>query len=223
MSVSELDANSRDRLVSIAKGAAGTLPFVGSIISEVLTSVIPNLRFDRVVTFLRSLDGEVKKINERLACFEANLRTECGLDLFEEGILQASRSVSEERKERLARLVARSLSANELKYSEGRKLLNLYRELTDPEIVWLIYYSMNPVFGPGPNANWVDQHPEILRPISREMGAPREQHERGALQDSYKETLVRLGLTSEKNRVTQLTTLGRLFVRYIEDGKHDES
>ena len=29
-----------------------------------------------------------------------------------------------------------------LKYEEARKVLNLYRELTDPEIIWLIYYSL---------------------------------------------------------------------------------
>lgn len=222
--MTELDPNSRDRLVSVAKGAAGALPFVGSIVSEVLDSVIPGLRFDRVVTFLRTLEEEVRKIDERLTIFEANLKSEQGLDLFEEGIIQAARGVSEERKARLARLVARSLSAEDLAYAECRKLLNLYRELTDPEIVWLIFYSMNPTLGPGPHADWVAQHPEILRPISREMGAPREQHERAALQESYKQTLIRLGLTSQDNRTTHITILGRLLVRYIEDreGNTDE-
>ncbi|MDA3932864.1 MAG: hypothetical protein PF630_00735 [Gammaproteobacteria bacterium] len=221
--MSELDPNSRDRLVSVAKGAAGALPFVGSIVSEILDSVIPELRFERVVTFLKSLDDEVKKVDARLELFEANLRSEHGLDLFEEGVVQAARAVSEDRKARLARLVARALSEEELGYAQSRKLLNLYRELTDPEIVWLIFYSLNPVLGPGPHADWVKQHPEILEPISREMGAPREQHEQGAIQDSYKETLVRLGLTTQKSKVTQLTTLGRLLIRYIEDGANDHN
>ena len=113
--------------------------------------------------------------------------------------------------------MANSLSAEELKYSEARKLLNIYSELTDPEIIWLIFYSLNPVFGEGPHSDWVDKHPDVLKPISRVMGAPQEQHERGALQDSYKLTLSRLGLTTEKGRTTSLTTLGRLMVRYIAD------
>ena len=69
-----------------------------------------------------------------------------GLDLFEEGLLQASRSISEERRRRLANLLAKSLSQEELKYAESKKLLNLLRELTDPEVLILLYYSEQPTF-----------------------------------------------------------------------------
>lgn len=215
--MSELDTNNRDRLTSVVKSAAGALPFVGTVVGEVIDSVIPGLRIERVVNFLKAIDERVGAIDEQLANFQNNLKDEEGLDIFEEGIIQASRAVSEERKLRLARLVANSLSAEQLKYSEGRKLLNIYNELTDPEVIWLIYYSLNPVMGKGPHSDLIDKHPDILKPISREMGAPQEQHERAALQDSYKETLSRLGLTTEKNRSTSLTTLGRLLVRYIND------
>ncbi len=213
----QLETNSRDRLVSVAKAAAGALPFIGSLVAETLDAVVPNLRFERVVGYLKALEGKVVCLDNRISFFEKNLGTEEGLDIFEEGIIQASRSISEERKERLARLVAKSLSAEEIKYEEGRKLLNLYRELTDPEIVWLIFYSLNPVHGKGPHSEWMEKHPEILNPVSREMNAPQEQHESAALQDSYKATLLRLGLTEERNRTTSLTTLGRMLVSYISD------
>lgn len=219
--MNQLEPNARDRLVSVAKGAGGALPIVGSIVAEILDSVVPNLRFERIVSFLKTLDERVGCINERLANFERNLKTVEGLDLFEEGIIQASRAVSEERKQRLARLVARSLSAEELKYAESRKLINLYNELTDPEVVWLIYYSLHPVLGKGPHSDWVEKHPDILKPIRRDTGAPQEQHERGALQDSYKATLIRLGLTIERNNATSMTILGRLLVRYITDENHE--
>jgi hypothetical protein len=215
--MSELSTNGRDRLSSVAKSAAGALPFVGTMVGEIIDSVIPELRIERVVNFLKIIDERVEKIDEQLLNFQNNLKNEEGLDIFEEGIVQASRAVSEERKHRLARLVANSLSAEQLKYSEARKLLNIYNELTDPEIIWLIYYSLNPVIGEGPHSDWIDKHPDILKPISREMGAPQEQHERAALQDSYKATILRLGLTIEKNRSTNLTTLGHLLVRYIND------
>lgn len=221
--MNQLDQNARDHLVSLAKGAVGALPFIGSIVSEIIESVIPNQRFDRVVIFLKTLEEKVSGIDEKLKNFEKNLQTEEGINLLEEGIFQASRAVSDERKQRLARLVSRALSEEELKYQESRKLLNIYHELTDQEIVWLIYYSLNPVLGKGPHTAWVEKHPEILKPVSREMGAPREQHERGALQDSYKSTLMRLGLTTERNRATSLTTLGDMLIRYITDKTQDES
>jgi|GEM_PF-575740 len=213
----QLETNSRDRLVSVAKAAAGALPFIGTLVGEALDTVVPNLRFERVVSYLKNLEQMVTRLDERISSFEKNLGTEEGLDIFEEGIVQASRAVSEERKERLARLVAKSLSAEEVKYAETKKLLNLYRELTDPEIVWLIFYSLNPVLGKGPHAEWVEKHPEILKPISRSMGAPQEQYERAALQDSYKATLLRLGLTTEKNGSASITTLGRMLVSYVLD------
>jgi hypothetical protein len=213
--MSQLDTNTRDRLVSAAKSTAGALPFIGTFVGEIIDSVIPGLRIERVVDFLKSLDERVGNLDDKLDRFQRSLKSEEGLDIFEEGIIQASRAVSGERKKRLAYLVANSLASEELKYAESRKLLSIYNELTDPEIIWLIYYSLNPVLGKGPHSEWVDRHPEVLKPISRGMGAPQEQHERGALQDSYKLTLSRLGLTTEKGRTTSLTTLGRLMVRYI--------
>ena len=220
--MNELEPNTRDRLVSIAKGTAGALPFVGTMIGETLDSVIPNLRIERVVSFLKAIDERVGDIEGKLVNFEKNIKTEEGLDIFEEGFIQASRAVSEERKQRLAHLVAKTLSSDELKYAESRKILNLYNELTDPEIIWLIYYSLNPVMGAGPHSNWIEQHPDILMPISRESRAPQEQREKAALQDSYKLTLSRLGLTTEKGRTTILSPLGRLLVKYITDESSEE-
>ena len=211
-----LDSNRRDKLVSIANSAAGVLPGVGTLISEVMTAIIPDLRLERMVAFLKQLDSEVANIHGRLDTFEQHLQTEEGLDLLEEGCVQASRAVSADRKERLGRLVAKALSTEELRYEEIRKLLNIYRELTDPEIIWLIYYSLNPVFGDGPHKEWAKLHPEILEPVSKTMGASQEQIVKAALQESYKQTLQRFGLAEQKGNRLSVTTLGRMLVQYIQ-------
>lgn len=218
----ELSLNRRDRLVSVAKVTAAAVPYIGGVISELLTETIPELRFDRAVTFIRELDEELRSLDTRLESVEQHLRSEQGIDLLEEGILQASRSVSPERKLRLARLVARSLGGEELEYEQARSLLNLYRELTDPEIIWLLFYSMNPVHGSGPHSEWVEQHPEVLNPVSKEMEAPLEQHERAAVQDLWKENLERFGLIRPRRNSMTITPLGRMLVRRIQDGKMDE-
>ena len=221
--MSDLDSNSRDRLVSVAKGVAGACPVIGPMASEAIGTLIPNQRLDRVVEFLRQLEGEITAVDARLEIFERNLQTPKGLDVMEEGLIQAARSVAEERKERLARLVGRSLTTEEIKYEESRKLLNLFRELTDPEILWLIFYSMNPTLGRGPYSELVEKHPDVLEPVSREMGAPQEQVDRGALQDSYKNALLRFGLIEKDGRSNRITTLGRLLVRYIGEDSKSES
>lgn len=216
-----LESNAKDRLISVAKGVAGVCPFIGPLAAEAIGTLIPNQRLDRVVEFLSQLETEVRNLDSRFDNIEKNLRCAEGLDILEEGLVQAARSVSNERKERLARLVARALTNGEVKYEESRKLLNLYRELTDPELLWLIFYSMNPVIGPGPHKDFLEKHPDVLMPISREMGAPQEQYDKGALQDSYKNTLIRLGLVQQQGNTNQITTLGRLLVRYIEDDNYN--
>jgi hypothetical protein len=217
--MNHFEPNKKERLINVAKitakSAAGALPVIGGLVSEIIDSIIPDLRFERVVSFLQNLDDKVSELDEKISVFQENLKSEEGLDIFEEGMFQASRAVSNDRKERLARLVANSLTTEHLKYEETRKLLNLYNELTDPELVCLIYYSLNPVLGLGPHSDWINQHPEILKPISRELSAPQEQREKAALQDSYKLTLYRLGLISEPTRSVKITALGYLMVRYI--------
>lgn len=214
-----LEPTSQDRLASVAKGVVGACPLIGSLAAEVIGALIPHQRLDRVVEFLRNLDAEISRLDSRLENFEKNVATSEGLDLMEEGLMQASRSVSSERKARLARIVGRSLTSDEIKYEESRKLLNLYRDLTDPEILWLLYYSLNPVIGAGPHRDLVNAHPEVLKPISREIGVPQEQIDRAALQDSYKNTLLRFGLLEMQGQSHQISSLGRLLVRYIQEPK----
>ena len=50
--MSDLDTNTRDRLVSVAQGVSGACPVVGPILSEAIGQLIPNQRLDRVVSFL---------------------------------------------------------------------------------------------------------------------------------------------------------------------------
>jgi len=92
----------------------------------------------------------------------------------------------------------------------------------DPEIIWLIFYSMNPALGRGPHSDWIEQHPEVLKPISKEMGAPQQQHERAAIQDLWKENLKRYGLIQARGNSMSITTLGRMLVRYIQEDQLSE-
>lgn len=218
-----LEESSQDRLVSVAKGVVGACPLIGPLAAEAIGVLIPNQRLDRVVEFLRDLEFEVRFLDGRLNNFERNMAGVEGLDILETGLIQASRSVSNERKQRLARLVGRSLTKPELAYEESRKILNLFSDLTDPELVWLIYYSLNPSMGPGPHQDLIEKHPDVLQPISRVTGASQEQIDRAALQDSYKNTLLRFGLIEVRQNRNQITSLGRLMVRYIQKAEACET
>tara|TARA_R100000322_G_scaffold97441_1_gene61372 strand:+ start:685 stop:1359 length:675 start_codon:yes stop_codon:yes gene_type:complete len=218
--MSDLDTNTRDRLVSVAQGVAGACPVVGPILSEAIGQLIPNQRLDRVVSFLKTLEGDFANVQSRLDCIEHNAATPEGLDILEEGMLQAARSVSKDRQKWLASIVGHSLSSESLKYEESRKLLNLYRELADPELIWLIYISEPQTLSSAYHKQLMDQYPGILQPASRSNDSSQEEADRSALQDGYKNTLLRLGLATLKQngQTLEISPLGRLLVRYISDG-----
>ena len=50
-----------DRLASGAKGITGAVPFVGSIIAEIVGNVIPNQRIDRLTRFVRTFHAVTEK------------------------------------------------------------------------------------------------------------------------------------------------------------------
>jgi hypothetical protein len=167
-----------------------------------------------VIDWVQLLEQQVTTVDRDLERIVQRLRTEEGLDLFEDGIVQASRAVAGERRQHLANILARSLTQDELKFAESKKLLNLFQELADPEIIMLVFYSERQVIGSDRLRELTNKYPEILRPISREIGLPQDQIDKAALQDSYRNTLVRFGLLRE-NSTEGLTSLGRLLVRQM--------
>lgn len=58
--MSQLDTNTRDRLISATKGIVGALPFIGTLVGEMIDLVIPRLRIERVVDYLKILDERLR-------------------------------------------------------------------------------------------------------------------------------------------------------------------
>lgn len=222
-----LDSTRTDVAAALARGVVAACPVIGGLIAEAVNQLIPNQKLDRVVDYLQLLDNNIARLDNDLEFVKKHLQDEYALDLFEDSVVQASRAVTEERRRRLANLLARSLSREELQYAESKKLLNLLQELTDPELLFLAFYSNPPTVGSEYHKQLREKNPQVLRPASREVGIPQEEVDRGALQESYKNTLLRLGLLQEQNRTLELTSLGKLLFRYIEDldgdGEGDEA
>lgn len=212
----ELDSTTSDKLAAAARGIAAACPVIGGLVAEAVNSIIPNQKLDRVIGFLRYLDERVSILDRDLSGAASRLQDERGLDLLEDGIVQAARAVTEERRTRIGNLLARSLTQEELKYAESKKLLNLLRELTDAELLFLVYYSEPPYLGFQYHRDLTEKHPDVLRPASRILSIPQDEIDRGALRDSYLSTLVRLGLLQQKENQYSLASLGRLLLRYIQ-------
>jgi hypothetical protein len=215
MAKPNLDTNATDVAAAAARAIAGACPFIGGVVAEAVNQVIPNQKLERAVEFLRYLDARVAELEENLSRAAERLQSAHGLDLFEEGVIQATRALTEERREQIANLLARSLTQKALKYSESKKLLNLLRELTDPELLFLVFYAEPLHMQSNYHRELTQKHPEILRPASRTVGIPQDEIDRGALRDSYLNTLVRMGLLQQNAAQHSLSPLGRLLLSYI--------
>lgn len=216
--LAQLAPQQRDRLVPLAKGIVGACPVIGPMLAEIVGVAVPNQRVERIVAFLQTFDDRLAQAEAALERVRQTLQTPEGIDLLEESMTQATRAITSERQQRLGRLLAKALTQKELRYQEAKKLLGLLRELTDPELLWLVFYSEPLTYGSAFHDQLRKQHPDVFAPASNLINAPDDELDRGALQASYKNTLERYGLLEQKDRQQfQITRLGKILLRYIEE------
>jgi hypothetical protein len=206
------------------------VPFAGSLLAELAGTIVPNQRIDRIAKFAEALESKLSNLEQDFV--RSQLTNEHFTDLLEEGMRQAARSLSDERREYIANLIASSLSSEDIEYIESKHLLRILGEINDIEVIWLRFYLVPTIGG---DEEFRRKHESILEPVIATLGAPPEIHEKAALQESYKEHLTQLGLlqhryrtdiktrTPEFDRFTgamevqgyQITPLGRLLLRHV--------
>jgi hypothetical protein len=221
-----LGNNLNDRLASAVRSSAGAVPYVGSLISEVVTNFIPNQRLDRIESYLAYLTEELAALN--ISDLENKLCDPENVALLEDGGFQAARAVSDGRRRYLARAVAVGISNTEISKIESRRLLQLVSELDDQEVLILTAYA---------SGEWNEQ----IRPKRPLVSASNDEHRRWALYEASIEKLLRLGVLSFRHRIDgdtgipkydtfgvpegsrNITTLGRLVLSAIGIQPKDRS
>lgn len=125
----ELNAKLEDRLATVSKGIVGAVPVAGPMLAEVVGSLIPNQRLDRVVKFMQDLD-------ERLTNVEAKAleNNSLAIDLFEDAVVVASRALTDDRNKYAVSFVKSSIFTDSSDYDIKKKLLYILQELTDRDI-----------------------------------------------------------------------------------------
>ena len=158
------------------------------------------------------------------------------VDLVEDCFIQASRALSEERKEYIASLLKNSLTDKELKHIEYKRLLSILGELNDLEI--LILKSQTMYQGqPGHKEFW-EVHKDALEPPSAHMGSTQEEIDKYTIHQTHKLHLASLGLLKARFKKPKrgelpefddktgmikaqgydINGLGRLLLRSIDQG-----
>lgn len=121
--------------------SAGMIPVTASFLADVIGRVIPNRKY-------RNADEYSEILSEKLDAFDQSKlqeiieEDEC-VDLFEESYIQASRSLTSDRKEQIANIVLNGLSKDNLVYSETKYLLKIFEELNPQEVIWLHFISID--------------------------------------------------------------------------------
>jgi hypothetical protein len=118
-----------DTAVAATKGVLGAVPFAGGALAEIIGSVVPNQRLERITAFLIELDKRLKKFE-----IEKLNNNKLALDLFEDGMYQAVRVLSDERNKYLANFLKQTIDVNTDSYNTKKKLLSILQELTDKDI-----------------------------------------------------------------------------------------
>ena len=206
-----LQNNKIDLIVSAAKAAAGTVPIAGSFLSEIIGNIIPNQRVDRLAKYMKNLEDKLteiptNKINDLL-------KNENFIDLIEEGFIQASRAITDERRLYIASIILNGINEESLQLSESKYLLKILSELNDIEIIWLRYFLVPTISG---DEDFRNKHENILKEIQVYIDCDNDTMIKAALQRSYKEHLERLELIDYRISLDRSTNMPK-FNRF--DGK----
>jgi hypothetical protein len=175
-------------------------------------SYIRGQRLERIEKFVRALAERLQVIESDQEVVKTRLTAPEGSDLLDDGFLIAARTLDDEKRQAVAELLARSLSEKELKYAQAKKLMSILDELEAPELIFLRHFAED--LGAGHTSAFYDQHAGLLEPVPNAVGLPEEVEDWGAIQQSYRAHLQRLGLVQPRDD-TSVTHLGRMLLRFI--------
>lgn len=234
-----LSLQTADYLASAVKAALGAVPLAGSLLVELVGTVIPNQRVDRIVRFARELEDRLSALEQDFV--RSQVADQNFTDLIEEALRQAAQSVTDDRLRHLAALVANSLSQADVSYVESKHLLRILGEINDIEVIWLRFYLVPTIGG---DQTFRQTHDAVLQPVEpshvdhnawsfRVFGLAQAELAKETLQQSYKDHLTQLGLLRSWHRSAviadqppfdgapsrvsgyEVTPLGRLLSREI--------
>lgn len=153
-----LRANGVDLGVSGGKALLGLIPSLGGFLAELLGSVVPEQRADRFARYLAKVEAALTDLDRRVTATDARQLGPEQIALFETGGAAAVKAYADSQLDRIARLVAEGLSADEVEAARTRRQIHLIAELSDDDIIDLCS-RVEPYEDDG---EWQEQHADVL-------------------------------------------------------------
>lgn len=222
----DLDGNKSSALMSaLAKGAIGSaaglagavtglgaVAIVGPFAVEAFNLLIPNQRQNRVEKLLKIFSSKICNMSKEEV--EQKFHTSEFLDVFEDCIYQAIRAVGDDRLKYLASVLEKSLTDEQIKHLQTKRLLSILAELNDVEVVILQSYGFRDIN----NSDFIKQHKSIFQNAVISHGASEEELEEHAIYMNYRDHLINLGLIGPKKLGSSqlyLTPLGNMLLKLL--------
>lgn len=181
----------RNEIISVlAKGSLGAIPFVGPLAAEIVGSIIPNRRLERIENLLQVLASKIEE-PDREGIAE-RLKSEESVDLMEDAFIAASRALSVERIDYIASLLKNGLTDKQLEHLDYKRLMSLLSELNDIEILILKSKSMHQ--GDREFSEFWTKHERVLIPPPATFDATQDEIDKNTVFQSHKTHLKNLGL-----------------------------
>ncbi|MBK7872211.1 MAG: hypothetical protein IPJ74_16830 [Saprospiraceae bacterium] len=140
MELKNLNENNSDKLVKLINATLGEVPLVGGALVELLSSVIPNQRIDRMVEFIKILTEELN--NQEQELLRSQILDESFNGLLEDVIESTIRTIGNERRHQLSKIVHTGLTSNKEELIELRLITRTLKKLNDIEMIILKYHSI---------------------------------------------------------------------------------
>lgn len=129
------------KTVVVALGTIAGGPVAGimaAATAELFTVVIPNLRHQRYEKFVDELKAEAGNVEpDRVATVTGRIYSPEFVDLFEDGARQAVRALSDERIQRIAKLLINGLTSDDFTHANYKRILELLGQIDDVELIVL--------------------------------------------------------------------------------------
>ena len=177
------------------KGAIGAIPVAGTLFSEIISAIIPNQRIDRLEDYVQRLNKHLEGVSEEIISLRA--KEPDAIDVFEEGAIQSARAISNDRRDKIARLVAHGISGEERDRIEAKRLLNLLRQIDDDQLIMLCGY----LHEYRNNSNFRDAHRKVTSLPRVSLDSTQEEVDRVSIQNLAKAQLESLGLLQSRYRL----------------------
>lgn len=166
-------------------------PLLGPLLAEVIKELIPGQRLDRIEKYVQILNSKLSRLSDEF--IRSHLINENFTDLLEDGLRQAAKSTSDDRREYIASVVATGIASETIDCIETKHLLRILGEINDIEVIWLRYYLVETMNG---DNEFRDKHANVLG-----LSSDAPERAKDALRWSYKEHLVQLGLLGRKHKI----------------------